>query len=326
MKKKYIIIIVLFIFLIIFTFILINIKNKENIKTIKIPSIEIIESAIDEFQETAEETKAETVEEEIKEEIEAEATEIEAEKEETESPIQTEVEKEKPIKVKAQSENYQTWTASNGVVLKLKPEVEQATIDNVNLHSENDLITRIAEPETPEHDAIYEYIYGGKQGAENAQGDYDYDKLASMPISTAGSKQSSIAIDSELKAFDDVLVGNLMVALTGKPDVKTNVPLLGLLSDSSGIQMNTNTTGAVGFRIDFGSEQHILKIYKALTKSEWLALKNVMKKLGYSDAYDSIYDECYNDTLPEEIWSTVGNCEVYPIDTTGLGYVEFYIK
>ena len=149
--------------------------------------------------------------------------------------------------------------------------------------------------------------------------------MVSLPISFPGSKQSSVSIDSELKAFDDVLVGNLMVAMTGEPATKEKVPLLGLLADSTGIQLNTNTTGAKGWEIIFGSE-HTLYMYKAPTKAEWLALKNVLIKMGYGDMCNALYDECYNDTLPENEWSAAGSCEIYPVYEDGMTSLIFYFR
>lgn len=292
-----------------------------------------VEPTVEETEATEEtETVTSTEQTEVPESLTSSADETKdskaskaSESSEPSSQVESTPTESKPVEQKPQTSN-KTWTASNGVVVQIKSEVEDATINNPSLHSENDLVNRIAEPGTAEYDAIYEYIYGGKQGAENAMGNYDYDTLASMTVSSAGSKQSSIGIDDELNAFNRVLVPNLSMANNGNAYTVEEVPLMGLLSDSTGIQMNTNSGGAVGFRIDFGSDQHSLKIYKALTKSEWLCLNNVLKKLGYEQSYSSIYDECYNDTLPEETWSSAGNCEVYPVDTAGQGYVHLYIK
>lgn len=204
----------------------------------------------------------------------------------------------------------QTWTASNGVTLKIKDYVD---LNNLPGPGSDIIIDGNIHPDSPFMVAVNEYA-----GKTNLQ-----DVPTELPvINNSSVKRTSFPYNDPVFLDYQTKVNQVLATQTG-------VGACGLYSDGA----MTRTSDAMNnfWELSYTDSYWHLKIYRNMPTAVWDSLRDCIKLVSpdgqllydviYTDFFEgSIYIQDYN------MWCPVGGSEIYQPDCTNAGVIDYYFK
>lgn len=228
-----------------------------------------------------------------------------------------------------------TWTASNGVVIK----INDAWADAVLATGDGDLQALWADdPEadwSPNSDfmnAVHEFVYGDPV-YKNGMDRYNPEivNVSDLPqVPTVSTKQSSISVTPEFSAYKEQWDRMLLFQGTGNWEGSTTLCQLQINNDFAGqVASGQGYMWLVEKNSDGGFK---ISIYRNLSELSWDGLLTVLKLITpdaqavYNAVYEDVYVGC--DIPSYNAWYDIPNTssQIYVTDTTGLGYMEYFFK
>ena len=205
----------------------------------------------------------------------------------------------------------QTWTASNGVTLKIKdsgnPEWAGHGISSYIIMDGD------SHPNSPFMQAIHEFTGN----------DYLNISASDLPnISNSTVKRTSFP-NSDPVFLDYQSKVNYLF------EQESCGSGLGLYADNVGVSLMYSNSYA--WKLDYSGSYWTLIIRSNLSEIGWNALKNCIKLVS-SDGqllYDVIYTDFFegSDYIEDyDMWCPVEGSEIYQLDPEGLGYVEYHFR
>ena len=205
----------------------------------------------------------------------------------------------------------QTWTASNGVTLKIKdsgnPEWAGHGISSYIIMDGD------RHPTSPFMQAIHEFTGN----------DYLNISASDLPnISNSTVKRTSFP-NSDPVFLDYQSKANYLF------EQESSGSGLGLYADNVGVSLMYSNSYA--WKLDYSGSYWTLIIRSNLSEIGWNALKNCIKLVSPDGQllYDVIYTDFFegSDYIEDyDMWCPVEGSEIYQLDPEGLGYVEYHFR
>lgn len=225
-----------------------------------------------------------------------------------------------------------TWTASNGVVLKIKDEyahwdfniaTNRMAFDSSEILIIDDLDLR---PGTPDFDAIVEFEYG--TGAYQGGTEKMKISAADLPlVATPATKQTSAPKTDSWNAY--VAQFNPLWKYQATGSYESDLPQL--QNYGTGIGLISGIGDGYIFNLDWIGDCWKLTITGALTELQWNSVRNSIRLVSPDgqQLYEEIYRQFYEDnpTFPEyDMWVNIGGSQAMAADATVSDYIYFYFK
>lgn len=224
-----------------------------------------------------------------------------------------------------------TWTASNGVVLKIKDEyahwdfniaTNRMAFDSSEILIIDDLDLR---PGTPDFDAIVEFEYG--TGA--FQGGTEKMKIsaADLPlVATPATKQTSAPKTDSWNAY--VAQFNPLWKYQSTGSYESAIPQL--QNYGTGIGLISGIGDGYIFNLDWIGDCWKLTLTGYPTELQWNAIRNSIRLVS-PDAeaiYNAIYNEGYYDTgfANDDVWYSFGGSEALCVSPATTSYFTVCFK
>ena len=230
-----------------------------------------------------------------------------------------------------------TWTASNGIVLKINDAWAEAVLGSGDGDMQA-LWTDDPEADwSPNSDfmnAVHEFVYGDP-AYKNGMDRYNPEivNVSDLPqVPTVSTKQSSISVTPEFSAYKEQWDRMLLFQATGNWEGSTTLYQLQINNDFAGQVasgqgymwlIEKNSDGEGGFKIS---------IYRNLSELSWDGLLTVLKLItpDAQAVYQEIYDQCYTGKtqylVAYDEYATIGSSQLMTPTPAERGYVLFYLK
>ena len=206
-----------------------------------------------------------------------------------------------------------TWTASNGVVLKVKDEyahwdfniaTNRMAFDSSEILIIDDLDLR---PGTPDFDAIVEFEYG--TGAYQGGTEKMKISAADLPlVATPATKQTSAPKTDSWNAY--VAQFNPLWKYQATGSYESAIPQL--QNYGTGIGLVTGIGDGYIFNLDWIGDCWKLTLRGYPTELQWNAVRNSLRNVSPDgeSLYNTLYNDSYNDTLAYDTWTSIGGSEL----------------
>lgn len=222
-----------------------------------------------------------------------------------------------------------TWTASNGVVVKIN-DAYANVIEDRNKNAIYYDGTEDLSPNSPFMVAVNEYIYGKEaylNGTDRWNSEVvDVSLLPDVPC--ASSKQTSIPASTDFDNYKSAF--NEMYGFQASGKWGAN-PAYCLQNYGSGIGLLGGSSYL--FTVDYNGSEWVVTINQNLSELQHDALLNSIRLVSPDGqaVYDAMYRDIYisTDNFPEfNTWYSVpnSNSEMYVVDTTNAGYMEYRFR
>ncbi|WP_294242970.1 hypothetical protein [Pseudobutyrivibrio sp.] len=204
----------------------------------------------------------------------------------------------------------QTWTASNGVTLKIKDNVDlnaQGFVDYVIMDGDT-------HPDSPFMVALHEYV-----GKTNLQ-----DVPSELPvINNSSVKRTSFPNTDPVFLDYQSKVNQILLSQTDSFYIK-------LVSDGTTTMLGNGFENNAWKLISCG-DYYEVRIYRNMPIVAWNSLRDCLKFVSPDGQllYDVIYTDFFegSDYIEDyDMWCPVGGSEIYQFDPEGLGYIQYNFR
>lgn len=218
-----------------------------------------------------------------------------------------------------------TWTASNGVVLKVKDEYAHwdfniATNRMAFDSSEILIIDGDMRPGSDYFNAIVEFEYG--TGAFQGGVDKMHISPADLPlVATPATKQTSAPKTDSWNNY--VALFNPLWKYQSTGSYESDLPQL--QNYGTGIGLISGIGDGYIFNLDWIGDCWKLTLTGYPTELQWNAVRNSIRLVSPDgeSLYNTLYNDSYNDTLAYDTWTSIGGSE---LKVQVSDYVYYYFR